>query len=109
MTSHQVNIVLAEGAVPSEQLVEGVALSTIVVLLEQTTSSSLVTVVHVHVAHAVAAVVVETEVNSELQALQPTGLSIISTQNDTCTYTGSVALVLGLIVEQSTQWVVVVV
>ena len=109
MASHYVDIMLAELAVPGEQLVEGVALSAIVVLLQQTAGSSLVAMIHVHIAHAETAVVVHTEVHREFDALQPSGFSFISAQYDTGTQTGSVALVLGLVVHQASQGVVVVV
>ena len=109
MTGHHIYIVLAERAVPCKQLVEGVALSAVVVLLQQATGSSLVTMMHVHVTHAETAVIVHSEVNSELNTLQPSSISVVSTEYYTCTQTSSIALVLGLIVYQTSQRVVVVV
>ena len=104
MTEQEVDVVnLVEGASPSEQLVEGVALSAIVVLVEQTTSVGLVTVLRVHVEVAVAGVVVHTEVNGKLDTLAPAIFLEVATQDDTSTQTSDITHVACLVEQQHTQ------
>ena len=103
MTSQQTDGVLTEGAVPSQQLVEGIALSATVILLEQTTGVSLVTMLRVHVTGVVLVQVVQAEVYSKLDTLTPAVLGLVTTQDDTSAQTGNITLVDGLIQYQHTE------
>ena len=103
VAEHHVEVMVAEGAVPREQLVEGVALRAVVVLLDETACVGLVAMVHVHVAHAQLVLIVETEVQAELHALQPAGLGIVGAEDHARAQTCDVALALGLVVDESAE------
>ena len=103
MTSQQTDGVLTEGAVPSQQLVEGIALGATVSLLKKTAGVSLVTVLRVHVTGIVTVHIVHAEVHSELEALTPAILGQVATQHETGTQTSDIALSISLIEHQHTQ------
>ena len=103
MTKHDIEVMTIEGTIPSEQLVEGIALSTIVVLLNQTTRLSLVSMIHVHVAHTVPSLIVQTEINCKFHALQDASRSVICTQYETSTQTSNIAQILTGIINKTTQ------
>ena len=85
MANEEINVVNAvESAGPGKQLIEGIALSAIIIFFKQTTRVSLVTVLCVHVIHTVARAVVHTEINGELDALTPAIFLEVTTKYDTC-------------------------
>ena len=103
MTQQQADGVVTESAVPSQQLVEGVTLGAAVVLLQQTTGVSLVTVLGVHVTGIVTVHIVHAEVNSQLEALTPAILGQVATQHEAGAQTSYIALGISLIEHQHTQ------
>ena len=103
MTCEQADGVLAEGAIPSEQLVEGVALGAVALLAQQATSSSLVAMIHVHVAHVRVCVIVQTEVDGQLQTLSPAHVLTVRAESEASTQTSCITTAVGLIICQHTQ------
>ena len=103
MTKQQTDGVVIEGAVPSQQLVEGIALSAAVVLAHQTTGVSLVTMLSIHVAGVVHVQVVHAEVYRQLDTLAPAILGQVTTQHNTGAQASNVALNPSLIEHQHTQ------
>ena len=98
---------VTELAVISELLVEGVAQVACSVLLNQTTSILLVAMELVHHLSLGKTAVVSTERNSELKTLCPTEVLLVRTECYVSTNTSVIAVSPRLIVNQSTQRVVV--
>ena len=98
-----------ERTVPSQQLVERIALCAGIVFLDQTAGSSLVTMVHVHIVHLQLVDIVHTEVDVQLQAFEYAELVAVRTQSDARTQAGNVILHIRLVVYQATQRVEVVI
>src|SRR3712207_1125956 len=103
MAHKEVKTVLTESTVPCKQLVEGVALGTSLVLAEQSTGRCLIAMFVVHVVRIVTVVVVETEVQGKLYALEPSETVLVATKDKAATHAGNVTQGLGFVEHKHSQ------